>query len=795
MQIKKPFLKYTQSIAKTYASQRRDTRYVFVALFSALLLVLTTLQALSNGLFDSIERPVFESINNLPNMLHNFMYAATQLGGLGALILWVGAGWYLINRRAALTVLAGGTAAWFLAKVLKAYVGRGRPGDVLDTTLLLSNELFGGFGFPSGHATFSAACAAILYYQVKPRYRKYLLLIVVLVGFSRMYLGAHFPLDIVGGWALGAFVGAFISLIVGVSTKPLAASQVKRIMNRKGYDITHLKFADVDARGSRPVFMTTADGTEYFAKIFGKQEHAADWLFKIYRFFRYKNLQAEEPYMNSRRNIELEAFATLWAAKSGVRTAAIIDVIQAGSLWILIQEKVKAVPLSEHSRILSKSLEEAWRQVSLMHSANMAHRDMRAANLMIDTQGRVWVIDFGFAEIAPRAQRKSMDIAELLMSMSLVTGTKRTLDAALKVMEHDQLERAMPYLQKAVFSGATAKQLKQNKDHLQDMKSQLARRLEISDEIEKVDIIRINAKKIVNIVLLAIFIYLIIPQFKQFAGILDALGGINPIWFILIALASAATYVLTGLIYVILSDVPLKLRVSTLVQLAASFVSKIVPGGLGSASMNARYLTKSGVNVSEASALLTAQGIIGFVMFIVPLTIFMVLNGRGISELLSFQINPRVIGIALAVVLAAAAIIVSVKKYRHKVAEITSKYITDVRDLSSSGINLGYAALTSFGVTLSYMLCLYAATQAFGLNLGISSIVLIYASAVIVKSAIPTPGGLGPLEIAMVSSMIGLGVARPEALSVVILYRLATFWLPIPFSLLAYRYITNEKII
>ena len=94
-----------------------------------------------------------------------------------------------------------------------------------------------------------------------------------------------------------------------------------------------------------------------------------------------------------------------------------------------------------------------------------------------------------------------------------------------------------------------------------------------------------------------------------------------------------------------------------------------------------------------------------------------------------------------------------------------------------------------------YIVCLFAAAHALHSNLAVSAAVLVYATAVIAKSAIPTPGGLGPLEIAMAAALVGFGIPHAQAIAITILYRLATFWLPIPLSLLSYRYITAKRIV
>lgn len=784
-----------RGLARQFQNVHRDPRYIVVLLWAVPLFLLTMVQALNAGWFDSIEKPVFHFFNQLPGFLSVPFYIATQFGSFGSVALWFAAAWYLVSRRAAFVLLVGGFLAWLGAKIAKSYVHRGRPQSFLHHINLFHNHMYTGYGFPSGHSTFSAACATILYYQLKPSQRKYLLGIVLAVGMSRMFLGAHFPLDVVGGWALGASIGAVVSLVAGSVPRAISARTVKRFLNRQGMELRSVHFLNVDARGSRPLRLETSDGQEYFGKIFGKQEHAADWLFKLYRFFRYKNLQAEEPYVNPRRNVEMESFANMWAKKTGVRTPDVCGLYKLGESWLLLQERIPAKPLPDYQRLNQKTLEDAWRQVRKLHDGNMAHRDLRAANLMVDAKGQAWLIDFGFAEVAPNRQRKAMDVAELLMSMALLVGPERTVQAAHKMLGDDRLKQALPYLQKSVFSGATTSLLRKQKQTLPELQKQLADVLNLSTEVRPANIDRINAKKALTFALLALFFYLIVPQFKQFSGNLDLLDNLRYGWVALAVLFSALTYVAAGAVYLALANVPLRLRDASLIQLASSFVTKIIPGGLGSTTLNARYLTRTGLEPAEASALISGQSLIGFVWFIIPLGLFLLFAGHSLHELIHIHVAARWVYVVVVLLVVGAVILAFSRKLRHRLTEFLTQLIQNLRDLSSSPRELSLASLASFAVTTCYIGCLYASMLAFHVHLSLAAAILIYASAMIAKSAIPTPGGLGPVEVTMAAALVGYGIEAAPAYAVVVLYRLVTFWIPVPFSVLAYRYATSKRLI
>ncbi len=124
----------------------------------------------------------------------------------GAALVWGGpAGWAL-----ALRLVVGTVAAGALAAVLKRLIGRRRPAGA-------RGALYASFdrhGFPSGHATRGAALVVLVAPLFLPWGPAVLLPWAGLVGWARTALGIHYVSDIVGGWAIGAAVGAVALLVL-----------------------------------------------------------------------------------------------------------------------------------------------------------------------------------------------------------------------------------------------------------------------------------------------------------------------------------------------------------------------------------------------------------------------------------------------------------------------------------------------------------------------------------------------------------------------------------------------------
>lgn len=183
---------------------------------------LTAASAMARKGVPAWDADVFRRVNSLPDALAPVAWLPMQAGALGA-PLAIGAVVFLKwDRRSGARMALTGLAAWSAAKVLKKEIGRGRPGEFVQSTLRFGSA-DRGLGFPSGHAAVVATLVASIPSDAHPMVKAGGVALATTVGLARIHVGAHFPLDVIGGWAMGASIAAIYDEIPGGTTKPRLA--------------------------------------------------------------------------------------------------------------------------------------------------------------------------------------------------------------------------------------------------------------------------------------------------------------------------------------------------------------------------------------------------------------------------------------------------------------------------------------------------------------------------------------------------------------------------------------------
>ena len=170
----------------------------------------------ADGRVGPIERAAFHAVNRLPEWLYRPMVVFQYLGVLAMpLVVAIGALAFRRWRLAAALVLVM-PLKLALERVVKLLVQRERPGTTVPDAILRGVHPAGP-SFVSGHAIITFAIAGLLALAVPRRWAVVAFVLATLNAVARVYLGAHNPLDVLGGAAVGLAIAAVLDLVLDVA--------------------------------------------------------------------------------------------------------------------------------------------------------------------------------------------------------------------------------------------------------------------------------------------------------------------------------------------------------------------------------------------------------------------------------------------------------------------------------------------------------------------------------------------------------------------------------------------------
>jgi membrane-associated phospholipid phosphatase len=198
-------------IARVVQGWRLD---IVLMVVSATVLVASALLA-ERGVY-GWEVAIFQAVNGLPGSLRPLLWVLNQYGT--AITIPVATVIALAFRRwvLAAALAMSGVTVYVLARVIKGYVGRGRPSALVESVVERESFSPESLGYPSGHAAVAWAITIIVLTFMGRPWRWVAIALAIVVPVVRMYVAAHLPLDLIGGAALGVFVASAVSLVLRV---------------------------------------------------------------------------------------------------------------------------------------------------------------------------------------------------------------------------------------------------------------------------------------------------------------------------------------------------------------------------------------------------------------------------------------------------------------------------------------------------------------------------------------------------------------------------------------------------
>ncbi len=684
----------------------------------------------------------------------------------------------LLASLAAAAMVAGGALAGILH-----LIGGGQPPAVAASTgqhAWLASAAFPG---PALLASAVAVTVAASPWLSRP-WRRAAWITLGAVAAARLVTGAVLPMELILALAAGVTVGAGVLVTLGVPDRRMGPDGIAAALRSAGRPVSSVAPAAVDAKGSRPFYAVTDDGRHLFIKALGSDQRDADLLYRAYRFARLRDVGDTRPAASLIQAVEHQALVGMMAEHAGVRAPRVDRVIKAADgTALLAMERVDGSPLAglPAERISDEVLQGLWAEVNRLHRAGIAHRALRAANVMVDDAGQPWLTDFSFSDLAATQRHKDLDLAELMASLAVLVGADRAVSGAAAVIGTREVASAAPLLQPLALSAATRRSIARHQGLLAKTRSAAAA-AGGSAEQQLARIQRVRPRTLLTIAALAGAFYFLLPQLAQVGSSWHAIQSAQWEWLPVVIAMSALTYLASAIS--LIGGVPGRVPFwpTVLTQAASSFVNRVSPANIGGMALNARYLQKSGVDPSAGVAAVGLSALAGAVVHGILLVIFFLWASRSLAHAFALPSASKLL-LILAVLAAVAGIALATRRGRRFAATrvlkgLRSAYVS-LRRVAASPAKLTLLVGGSALVTLAYIGGLAASIQAFGGGTGIAEIGAVYMAASAIAAASPTPGGLGAIEAALVAGLTGVGLGSGAAVSAVLTYRLATYWLPV----------------
>jgi undecaprenyl-diphosphatase len=479
------------------------------------------------------------------------------------------------------------------------------------------------------------------------------------------------------------------------------------------------------------------------------------------------------------------------AERAGVSVPGVDRIVRAGDTALLVMELVDGCSLDRlpAGQVGDDLLARLWAEVGTLHRAGIAHRSLRAANVMVSPVGQPTIVDFGFSELAATQRQQDLDVAELLASLAALAGEDRAAAAAAAGLGAQEVARSLPLLQPLALSAATRRAVK-GQGGLLDRTRAAAAAASGQEAPDLVRVQRVRPRTLLAIAIAAGAFYFLLPDLAKVGGGWHALQSAQWIWVPVIIAFSALTYLASAISLLGSVSVRLPFWPTVLTQGASSFVNRVSYGNVGGMALNVRYLQKCGVEPSAGVAAVGVNALAGAIVHALLLVVFFSWAGRGLGRAFKLPSSSTLLAI-LAVVAAVAGLVMITRQGRRfavrKLLPPVRSSLASLRRVARSPVRLALLFGGSALVTLAYIAGLVASVEAFGVTAGIGQIGAVYLGASLVAAASPTPGGLGAMEVATIAGLTGIGIPSGPAVSAVLLYRLATYWLPVPPGWLSWR--------
>ncbi|HEX9041447.1 MAG TPA: lysylphosphatidylglycerol synthase transmembrane domain-containing protein [Trebonia sp.] len=594
----------------------------------------------------------------------------------------------------------------------------------------------------------------------------------------------------------GRAIGLAVRYAAGSASQRPTALAIATALASGGLPVTAIRRMSqsrASAAGSRFYAVTTQDGGPLDVVVFDRDQQAAGTFYRLYRWIRVPGQVARTAPLSLDRTVERRALLSYAARDAGVPTPRLRTVIRVGAdAAVLAYEHCDGITLAgTNPGCTDEELGRIWDTVTLLHGNHVTHRALTADRIMFTPDDRVMLLDPGDGDVAASDLQVRLDLAQLIVELALYVGPEKSAALAIEKVNAEELLTVLPLLQPVVLVRSTRHALRRRRDVLPAVRKTLLEAVP-EGEVMPVQLERIRARTLLTLVATVAAVYLLAGELAQ-ASFGHLLRSADWRWALVALALSAATYAGAALSISGFVAERLSFLRTLFVQLASSFVTLVTPAAVGGAALNVRYLQRRRIPAAVAVASVGVSQVVAFVLHILLLTMFAAIAGTSTKS----AIRPPTWAyfvVAGLVVLAGVVLALPAGRrlVRARLSPTFGQVLPRLLEVAQQPRKLAEGIGGVLLLSLTYILCLSACVAAFGGSVPIAKIGFVYLTGSAIGSIIPTPGGLGAVEAALTAGLTAAGVHGAIAVSAVLLFRLLTFWLPVPLGWAAMNYLERQ---
>jgi uncharacterized membrane protein YbhN (UPF0104 family) len=547
--------------------------------------------------------------------------------------------------------------------------------------------------------------------------------------------------------------------------------------------------------GSRHYTLTTETGS-LDVVVYDWDQQAAGAIYRVYRSVRVLGQVSRNAPLSVDREVEHRALLSYAAEDAGAPTPRLRALVRVGpEAAVLAYEHHEGTTLARrHPGCSDAELRQIWDAMDRLHARRVTHRGLTADRILLTGDGEAMLLDPGDGDVAASDLQVRLDVAQLLAELALYVGTDRAADLAIEKADPDELVAVVSLLQPVALARSTRAALRRRRDVLPALRMLLLAAVP-GGEVTPMRLERIRLRTLLTLVASVAAAYLLAGELEK-ASLGSVLAAANWRWSIVALAASALTYAGAALSLSGFVTERLNFFRTVLAQLAGSFVTLVTPAAVGGAALNIRYLQRRKIPAPVAAASVGVAQVVAFVLHVLLIVVFAAIAGTSVKDPIH---PPRWAYLVLAGLVMAALAVFAVpagrRLLRARVSPMLGQVLPRMLEVAQHPRKLAGGIGGALLLTGAYIACLAACVAAFGHGVPIASIAVVYLTGSAIGSIMPTPGGLGAVEVALTAGLTATGMPGAVAATAVLLFRLLTFWLPVPFGWVALNYLERKQVL